>query len=141
MTDQRLNQTEVVCLLVAAPFLLFPSLLSVPALLVLLVPWVLRWRARGVPTVRTPMDAPILCLLLMVPVAVWCSPVPQESLRKLLGIVLGVCFFYGVANGARTRGWMWCWMLLLVGGGAAIALLSLVGTDWATYKTLPLQSL
>jgi len=36
---------------------------------------------------------------------------------------------------------MWCWTLLLVGGGAAIALLSLFGTDWSTYKALPLQSI
>ena len=130
---------EVGSLLLATPFLLFPSLVTIPALLLLLMPWALRWRFRGRPTVRTPLDLPILCLLLTVPVAVWASPLPQESLRKLLGILLGVCFFYGVVNSGRTRGWFWCWTLLLVGGGVAIALLSLFGTDWAGYKTLPLQ--
>ncbi|TKJ31570.1 MAG: hypothetical protein CEE40_00675 [Chloroflexi bacterium B3_Chlor] len=139
VTTQRLNQLEVACLLIATPFLLFPSVLSVAALLILLAPWLLRWRARGRPTVRTPMDIPILCMLLMVPVAVWSSALPQESLRKLLGIILGVAFFYGVANTGQTRGWIWCWTLVLVSIGVGISCLSLFGTDWASYKMLPLQ--
>jgi putative inorganic carbon (HCO3(-)) transporter len=139
VTEARLNQVEMASVLVATPFLLFPSPLSVPALLLLLTPWALRWRFLGRPTLRTPLDVPILCLLLTVPGAVWASPLPQESLRKLLGIVLGVSFFYAVVNSGRTRGWFWCWMMLLIGGGVGIALLSLFGTDWASYKTLPLQ--
>lgn len=130
---------EVACLLVATPLLLFPSLLSVPALLLLLAPWGLRWRFRRRLTIHTPLDVPILCLLATVPVAVWASPLPQESLRKLLGIILGVSFFYGVVNSSPTRPWLWRWMLILVAGGMGIALLSLFGTDWAGYKTLPLQ--
>ncbi|NIN64883.1 MAG: hypothetical protein GTO63_09310, partial [Anaerolineae bacterium] len=99
----------------------------------------LRWKVRGSPTVRTPMDVPILCLLVTVPVAVWASALPQESLRKLLGILLGVAFFYGVANTSRTRGWVWFWTLLLVAIGVGISALSLFGTDWASYKILPVQ--
>ena len=140
MTEERLSQLEVVILLLATPFLLFPSQLSVLALLLLGVPWVLRWRVRGHPTVRTPMDVPILCLLVMVPVAVWVSPLPQESLRKLLGIVLGAAYFYGVANTARSRGWIWWWVVVLIAAGVLISLLALFGTDWANYKTLPLQT-
>lgn len=139
MTAQRLNRLEAACLLVATPFLLFPSLLSVAALLILLAPWLLRWRARGRPTVRTPMDIPILCLLLTLPVAVWSSALPQESLPKLLGIILGAAYFYGVVNSAQTRGWIWRWTFVLVAVGVGIACLSLFGTDWASYKTLPLQ--
>jgi putative inorganic carbon (HCO3(-)) transporter len=134
-----MSQLEFAVLLVATPFLLFPSRLTVLALLLLVAPWLVRWRFIGRPTASTPMDVPILCLLLMVPVAVWVSPLPQESLRKLLGIILGVCFFYGLVNSTHTRGWLWCWTLLLVGAGVAIAFLSLFGTDWADYKSLPLQ--
>jgi putative inorganic carbon (HCO3(-)) transporter len=140
VTEGRLNQLEVVILLVATPFLLFPSQLSVLALLLLAVPWVLRWRVRGHPTVRTPMDVPMLCLLVMVPLAVWVSPLPQESLRKLLGIVLGAAYFYGVANTARSRGSIWWWVAVLLAAGVLISLLALFGTDWANYKTLPLQT-
>ena len=140
MTDRRLNWLEVACLLAATPFLLYPSLLSVPALALLLIPWMLRWKARGAPTVRTPMDVPILCLLLMVPVAVWASALPQESLRKVLGIILGVAYFYGIANTAHTKRSIWGWTSILVAMGVGVSIVSLVGTDWAYYKTLPLQS-
>jgi putative inorganic carbon (HCO3(-)) transporter len=76
----------------------------------------------------------------MVPVAVWVSPLPQESLRKLVGIVLGAAYFYGVANTARSQGWIWWWVVLLLTAGVLVSLLALFGTDWASYKTLPLQS-
>jgi len=63
------HEVGIACLLAAMPFLLFPSTLSVPALLILLLPWLARWRTIGHPTVRTPMDIPILCILLMLPVS------------------------------------------------------------------------
>jgi len=135
---QRLNELEIACLLVAAPFLLFPSTLSVPALLILLLPWLARWRAIGRPTVRTPMDIPILCLLLMLPVSLWASALPEVSLPKLLGIVLGVAFFYGVVNSAESARGVWGWAALLIAFGVGISCLSLIGTDWIAHKVLPL---
>lgn len=135
---QRLNELEIACLLVAMPFLLFPSTLSVPALVILLLPWLVRWRANGRPTVRTPMDIPILCLLLMLPVSLWASALPEVSLSKLLGTILGVAFFYGVVNSAKSTKAIWGWAALLIAFGVGISCLSLVGTDWIAHKVLPL---
>lgn len=135
---ERLSELEIVCLLVAAPFLLFPSTLSVPALLILLLPWLARWRAMGRPTVRTPMDIPILCMLLMLPVSLWASALPEVSLSKLLGIILGLAFFYGVVNSVKSAKEVWGWAALLVAFGVGISCLSLVGTDWIAHKVLPL---
>jgi len=135
---RRLNELEIACLLAAMPFLLFPSTLSVPALLILLLPWLARWRTIGHPTVRTPMDIPILCILLMLPVSLWASALPEVSLPKLLGIILGVAFFYGVVNSAQSARGVWGWAALLVTIGVGISCLSLVGTDWIARKVLPL---
>lgn len=135
---QRLSELQIVCLLVATPFLLFPSPLSVPALLILLVPWLARWRTIGRPTLRTPMDIPILCMLIMLPVSLWASALPEVSLPKLLGIILGVAFFYGVVNSAKSARGVWGWAALLVAFGVGISCLSLVGTDWVAHKVLPL---
>lgn len=135
---QRLNELEIACLLVAMPFLLFPSTLSVPALVILLLPWLVRWRANGRPTVRTPMDIPILCLLLMLPVSLWASALPEVSLSKLLGTILGVAFFYGVVNSAKSTKAIWGWAALLIAFGVGISCLPLVGTDWIAHKVLPL---
>src|SRR4030042_361481 len=100
---RRLSQLELVCPLAALPFLIFPSVLSALALVFLLAPWALRWRIYGRPTARTPMDVPILCLLFMVPVSLWASALPEVSLPKLLGILLGVAFFYSVVNSVRSN--------------------------------------
>lgn len=137
--SRRLNEVEIACLLVALPFLLFRSPLSVLALLIILVPWLVRWRVTGRPTVRTPMDIPILCMLFMVPVGVWSSAFPAESLRKLLGIILGVALFYGVVNCAKSARWVTVWTALLVAFGVAISLLALVGSGWGGPKVLPLE--
>jgi len=138
-STQRLHKLEVVCLLAVMPFLLFPSPLSAPALLLLLLSWLVRWRALGRPTVRTPMDIPILCILLMLSVSLWASALPEVSLPKLLGIILGVAFFYGVVNSVKgTRG-VWGWVGLLTLFGVGVACLSLIGTDWIAQKVLPLS--
>ena len=136
---QRLSELQIVCLLVATPFLLFPSTLSVPALLLLLLPWLARWRTIGRPTLRTPMDIPILCMLIMLPVSLWVSAMPEVSLPKLLGIILGVAFFYGVVNSAKSAKGVWVWTALLLTFGLGISCLSLVGTDWFAHKVLPLN--
>jgi putative inorganic carbon (HCO3(-)) transporter len=136
---RRLSQLELACPLAALPFLIFPSVLSALALVVLLVPWAVRWRIYGRPTARTPMDVPILCLMLMVPVSLWASALPEVSLPKLLGIMLGVAFFYAVVNSVRSsQGLIWVWAALSVALGVVISCLALVGTDWFTHKMLPL---
>jgi putative inorganic carbon (HCO3(-)) transporter len=85
------------------------------------------------------MDVPILCLLLMVPVSLWASALPEVSLPKLLGIILGVAFFYAVVNSVRvSQRQIWLWAVLLVVWGVLISSLALVGTDWFTHKMLPL---
>src|SRR4030042_5903174 len=118
---RRLSQLELVCPLAALPFLIFPSVLSALALVVLLVPWAPRWRIYGRPTARTPMDVPILCLLFLVPVSLWASALPEISLAKLLGIMLGVAFFYSVVNSVRSnQGLIWVWAVLLVSFGVVI---------------------
>lgn len=136
---RRLSQLELVCPLAALPFLIFPSLLSALSLIVLLVPWAVRWRIYGRPTLRTPMDVPMICLMLTVPVSLWASALPETSLPKLLGIILGVAFFYAVVNSTRAnQGQIWVWAGLVVVFGVGICCLALVGTDWFTHKILPL---
>jgi putative inorganic carbon (HCO3(-)) transporter len=140
--DRVLGHLELVCPLAALPFLIFPSVLSALALVVLLVPWALRWRIYGRPTVRTPMDIAMLCLLFMVPISLWASALPKVSLPKLLGIILGVAFFYAAVNSVRSnQGQIWVWGALVVACGVMISCLALVGTDWFTHKMLPLGPL
>lgn len=133
----------------AAPALMFPEILPrtavVASLLLILLLWSVRWVARGYVTVHTPMDIPILGLVVMLPVSLFASVNLQLSLPKLTGIILGVATFYSIVNTVRTRRDIWLITGLLLLGGVGVSVLSLVGTDWAAkfptlasiYKHLP----
>ncbi len=132
---------ELWLVVAAAPFLLFPrpGLASALALLALLVPWPCRWLARGKFTRRTSMDGPILGLLLVLPVGLWASSDLESSLRKFVGVILGVALFYALVNEADRTGRLDGIAGGVILSGVAVAVLGLVGTDWAAYK-LPLAS-
>ena len=109
-------------------------LASIPGL------WLVRWIGHGTPIRPTPLDVPILVLLMMVPVGVWAAAAGSPALPEVYRIVLGVALFYAVVGTLTSaRGLRWVAGLLL----PAIAILSLVallGTLWAGGK-LPLQQL
>ena len=133
----------------AVPALMFPEMLPrtvvVAGLLLILLLWLVRWVARGYVTVHTPMDIPILGLVIMLPVSLYASVNPQLSFPKLTGIILGVATFYAIVNTVRTRGDIWLITGLLLLAGVGVSVLSLVGTEWAAkfptlgsiYKHLP----
>jgi len=133
----------------AVPALMFPEILPrtavVAGLLLILFLWLVRWVARGYVTVHTPMDIPILGLVIMLPVSLYASVNLQLSLLKLTGIVLGVATFYAIVNTVQTRKDIWLITGLLLLAGVGVSVLSLVGTEWAAkfptlgsiYKHLP----
>jgi putative inorganic carbon (HCO3(-)) transporter len=120
--------------ILAAPFLLFPAFRpawTAGALVVLLLAWLSRWFATGRPGPSTPMDVSLLVLLLMVPVAVWASAMPDLTLPKLTGLILGVAAFRATVHigvTLRKMGWAVALFLLL---GLGLAMLGLLGTRWS----------
>jgi len=87
-----LTQHEPWFLLVALPPLWLPG--AVPALVplsfALLAALVLcRWAVTGRPVPSTPMNWPILVILLMLPVGLWASPLPETSWVVFCRILLG----------------------------------------------------
>jgi len=141
MVEQTSN-LEPWLLALAAPFLLFPYFS--PALTVLslaLVPliWVGRWRSKRRITRHTPIDWPIVTLLLLLPVALWVSTNWALSIPKLTAILLGVAAYYTIVNLPSGEAWLFRLMALLVGLTAAVCLLALIGTDWFPAKIFPLQ--
>lgn len=121
---------ELWLLAAAAPFLLFPSRWTPLAFFVILLIWLCRWIARGGPTVSTPADVPIVLMLLMTCIGLYVSPDPSLSLPGLWRIVLGVAVFYGLVNGVRSEAHMRWLPLVLILFGLALALISLIGTQW-----------
>ncbi|MEA3339387.1 MAG: DUF4012 domain-containing protein [Chloroflexota bacterium] len=126
---------ELFLLLLLAPFLIFPRPSLTPWLLAVIPAlWLCRWLAQGRLTARTPLDIPLLLLLGMTLIGQWATFDLARSFPKLCGILLGVALFYAMANGIRTRRGLWLAAALILAGGAAIAGMSLVGTQWAARK-------
>jgi len=122
---------------VALPPLWLPG--AVPALVqlsfALLAALVLcRWITHGRPVPRTPMNWPILVILLMLPVGLWASPLPEISWVVFCRILLGIALFYGLVGNASTERQIALVMAVSVLGGVGIALLGLFTSDWITNK-------
>ena len=133
-----LVSNELAWLLVGAPFLVFPHLAPAATAFILLMRpllWILRWRVRGRLTAPSPLDWPILGLLLGLLASYLVSGDRSLSLSKASGLLLGVALYYALVNRSNAWGLRW-WLPWL---GAGVALLGLVGTDWVAFK-LPLLS-
>jgi len=142
-TARRIASLELwIVALGVAPVLIFdawmPLWLIVLALALLPALWMIRWIGCGTPTRLTPLDLPILVLLLMVPVGVWAAAVRSAALPEVYRIVLGVALFYAVVGTLTSARWLRLVAGLLLPATMALSLVALLGTGWAEGK-LPLQ--
>ena len=139
---RRVSDLELlVVLLGVAPVLLFdawvPSWVVAVALAAIPVLWLVRWLGRGSPMRATPLDLPVLVLLLMVPVGVWVAAIKPLSLPQIHRMVLGVGLYYaavGTLTSARRIRLFVVWLLIAV---PVLALLALLGAQLSGSK-LPL---
>jgi hypothetical protein len=103
---RRLVELEWLAVAAVTPFLLFPSvfpLLAAAALCLLAALWLLRWLVRREPWPATPFNGALLLFALAVPAAVWASALPELTLPKAAGLVLGLAAFRGAAFAVRGR--------------------------------------
>jgi putative inorganic carbon (HCO3(-)) transporter len=134
---------EPVVVVVAAPFLLFPtfwSMLTVAALVALVVVWLSRWIGSGWPATPTPVDLALLLFSLMLPLAVWASAVPHLTLPKLTGLILGIAAFRALVNAVDAPGKVGIAAAFYLALGFGLCALGLVGTSWSG-KFLGMQPL
>jgi len=125
-----LSRYEWLILLVVAPLLLFPSPARTPALLAIPTLWICRRVALGHLIPRTPLDVPLILLMLMVLVSLYATFDISFSLPKITGMLLGLAVYYAVVEAAADRR---SWVLALGGfmlAGVGVAALGLLGTRW-----------
>jgi putative inorganic carbon (HCO3(-)) transporter len=125
-----LSRYEWLFLLVVAPLLLFPSPARTPALLAIPTLWICRRVALGHLVPRTPLDAPLVLMTLMVLVSLYATFDIAFSLPKITGMLLGLAVYYAVVEAAADRR---SWVLALGGfmlAGVGVAALGLLGTRW-----------
>jgi putative inorganic carbon (HCO3(-)) transporter len=129
---------ELVWLAAAAPLLLFPGWWTALGLAVIALSWISRWVAWGRASRRTPMDGPIVVLLLMVGIGLAVSMGLAWSWPRAPVILLGVATYYGLVNSIRTEKHL-RWMAIgLVLASLSYTLVGLLGTDWEMIRFVEL---
>jgi putative inorganic carbon (hco3(-)) transporter len=101
--------------------------------------WIARWWITSRLTLATPMDMPILGILIMLPVSLYASTDWSLSLPKIYGIILGVAIFYAIVNAIDTILKVNLTITGLILLSIAVSGLGLVGTDWLSNKLFSLQ--
>ncbi len=126
-----LHRRRWLLLLLAAPFLLFPSPISVPILLVVPGLSLIAGLSGNDVFPRTPLNVPLLALNLMVLVSTQVTFDMAVSLPKIAGMMLGMGVFHVfVTYGRRARDY---WSCVLVFGVTALGMvfLGILGTNWS----------
>ena len=96
--------------------------------------WPLRWLANGRLSVRTPADWGIAVLLLMIPVTLWATALPDTTLVQVYRLLTGIALYYVIANWAATPVRM-VWIVAgLILAGLAFAGLAPFSVVWPTGK-------
>jgi putative inorganic carbon (HCO3(-)) transporter len=135
-----LVRLEPAILLLIGPLVLLRP--KVGAVLLVAVPatWLCRRATTGHFVRRTPLDGPIVLLLVMALVTLGVTPVPALTLPRVLALVWGIAVFYGVAAHVRGKRALLAAVALYVVFGAGIAGVGLLGTNWL-YKLGQIEGL
>jgi putative inorganic carbon (HCO3(-)) transporter len=131
---------ELLIVLAVAPLLLFPGRATPVAVVVIGLVWLARRITTGRLTRPSAMNWPQILLVVMAIIGYLVSVDRQLSEPKLWGIVLQAALFFAALNGLRARrhvAWLAAGIVSLT---AAVALISLVGTQWDVVRlaSLPL---
>jgi len=136
-----LARYELVCLAAAAPFLLFPGRWTPLGFAILVLVWLSRWAATGKLSRPTPLDWPIVVLLLMTAVSLAASVSPNRSWLRVPVIILGVATYYGLVNALGEEKHLRWLALGLILAGLGYAMVGLLGTDWSFLRFVNLPGL
>ncbi len=124
---------EPLAVAVLAPWLLFPDLsrsLTIIALAALPLLWAVRSLAGRPVCWPTPLNRPLLIVLLMLGPAVWASPLPDLSLAHATVFLLGLALYFALVNCDPQWRRLEVGAMVMAAGAALTAVLALIGTDW-----------
>jgi putative inorganic carbon (HCO3(-)) transporter len=130
-------------LIMAAPFLLFPTLkplLTIAALLGLAVVWIVRTLVERMPWPSTPFSGAILLWMIALGIGISVTALPAITLPKTTGLILGLGiwrYLILIINTPRRITWA---MIGLLGLGGAMTLMGILSINWPD-KVPFLQSL
>ena len=86
--------------------------------------------------VRTPLDWPVLLLVVMAGVSLLVTALPEVTRVQVMRLGAGLAGLYGLVNWARDRARLLQAAAVLVAGGVGLALLAPVVVDWNRAKSM-----
>ena len=113
--------------------LLAPRLLPV-AVVVPLLFWPLRRWAAGRWSARTPADWAVGLLVLLLPVTLWATALPEITRPQVQRLLSGILLFYALVNWAATAARLRWLVGAFFLAGIALAGLATISVEWATLK-------
>lgn len=102
--------------------------------------WLVRWVAYGHLSVRTPADLGILALLLMIPVTLWTTALPDVTRILVYRLLCGVALYYAIVNWSTTFTRLRLLMFGIISVGLLLAVYGMVSVQWVAGRLALLQS-
>jgi putative inorganic carbon (HCO3(-)) transporter len=96
--------------------------------------WFIRWLAYGREAVRTAADWPIAGLLLLLPVTLSASALPDVTWPQVMRLLVGVGFYYSIVNWADSAQRVRLMLFGALLSGLVLALGGLATTRWQVYR-------
>ncbi len=96
--------------------------------------WPIRWLVTGRLSVRTAGDWAVGGLVLLLPVTLWATALPEVTQPQVLRLALGLALYYAVVNWATTAGRIRLLANGLVGAGLLLALSAPLMVQWGAGK-------
>jgi len=101
---------------------------------VLICFWFVRWVGFGRLSLRTPVDLPIIYILLMIPITVWATALPEKTIWQVLRLSTGIGMFYTIVNWVNSRQRLEWLLFVLISGGLMLVAIAPFSVSWNTSK-------
>jgi putative inorganic carbon (HCO3(-)) transporter len=104
------------------------------ALVAMLVFWFIRRWKLGLWTQRTPYDAGILVLVLLLPVTWWVTSQPEITSEQICRTLVGILFFYAIVNWPATKQNLYLMIAGLLFASMGLSIMAVFSIEWTTIK-------
>lgn len=94
--------------------------------------WPIRWVGTGRMSRRTPADWAVGLLTLMVPITLWATALPEDTVPQVLRLLTGIGLFYAIINWSSSAMRLRLLTAGMILAGAVLAFIAPFSVDWFT---------
>jgi putative inorganic carbon (hco3(-)) transporter len=99
--------------------------------------WLMRWLGTGKLTVRTPIDLPVAFLLLVLPIVMIVTAIPEKTIPQILRLISGIALFYAIVNWSTSQFRLRLIVTGIIAAGFVLVIMSPISVTWVVDSKLP----